>query len=331
MQLEMAAGWSPRRTRVAGLLAVSVGLPLLVVLPAQYETPPYHLRLSLQASFLYASTVAGPLLLTWGVYAFRRGTPRPLTTRRLSLALALSIAVLAICHWRMSVLATDLVGGISPPGPRFVRGHPYIPVADPLSSPLSFVIELWGPSAIGPAAVAFSIVATRLVEGYRRRALLLGLLATTVVLGLGFDVVHDVGARLVLPLFLGFALLPFVFGVRLTEGTAPNRENRTATREPPDGRERPAVDVPAREPKHETALPRTMEADESRASLGGFVAGVILFGLYPAREFDLLWSYVDWLPTPLLVVSSLVGVAFVAWALASAWTGRLVWRPALAR
>jgi len=201
-----------RWTRLAALLAAAVGIGLLAVLPAQYGSLPVDLSLSMQAVVLYASAVAGPLLLAWGAFTFWDGTHRSLTTRRLLLALALSTAVIVFTQLRYWTLAVPGYGARAAFQPDVIPTDPYGTWPDLHVIPLALLVN---PLVLGPVGIGFAMAATTLAKRGRSAALVPGTLATVGLLYVGAVVMYRVSYSVVLPLLAGVVFVPFLAGILL--------------------------------------------------------------------------------------------------------------------
>lgn len=319
----MAVGWSPRRTDLTALLAIGTGVVLLAALPVQYGGPPVHLHLAEEALLLYASTVAGPLLLAWGVFAFRDGPHRSLTPRRLGLAFALSFGVLAICHWRMAVVAPGPTPGDSLIGrPHLVPARAYAYWPDPTSSPVDFVLQHMDTSAIGPFAIGLAAVATARARHGRRVLLVAGALAGYPLVFVAATFRTRVGSGIALALLAGFGLVPLLVGFRFGRLPTAPEDDASESSDPVslDARQRPAIDVPPdSDPEPGAASRDVFGGRDRRTTLAAFVGGLLLLGLAPARQFEVLWGSLAPVPLPLAVALSISGATLVVGTLVTVW------------
>lgn len=327
----MDDGWPPRRTRLASLAAVGAGLLLLGVLPSLYDGDPATLHLGYQATALFASTVAGPLLIVWGVSTGLSGSHRSLTGRRLLAAIGICIALYATLEWYLPAPAPppgigDAVASRSaPPSYDLVptEGVAVDGLLPDLLVAVAAALEV--PNHVGYAGPYFAFVGTTLATRGRRIG------GTAGVGGLFLVWLPLVGIYveeplLLAPVFGAFVVAPLVAGNSLVARPAPETDSdadyhHRVSRDPRMRRARHRSENPSRERAAPSSEPSRGDVVEPETVVG-FATGALLVGIPAARHFGAPGDALHWLPLPAAVATLLIGAALAAWATARAWGER---------
>lgn len=199
-----------RQTRALGAAASVVGVACMLLYPLSpaaaipgSDPLAYGGFETVHPVIVYCSAIAGPVLLTWGAFAVRQRTRRPLTPRRTLLALLLSVlgSVAGVARYTHEwVQATPFVAGATQPT-----------TVDPSVSEI-VLREVTGTQFIALAAVSAMVVGSVAARRGWRDALVSTLLPIGFTALLLSDI-SEIGATVTTVLLTAVvAIVPFTIG-----------------------------------------------------------------------------------------------------------------------